>query len=175
GYGFFALYQHGKPIRIFMHQRIREYPVTGGASTAARAFYNEDLKQYGLKILNFLKWNGVAMVEFKYDQKQRRFSLMEINSKFWGSTELALRAGVNFAADLVRVYRGEKLVYNENYNRDLHFYWPLDNDILHLWHTQQMGRISEYWKRNAATNIGQSFRADIRKTLGLLKKIVASK
>jgi predicted ATP-grasp superfamily ATP-dependent carboligase len=38
GFGFFALMNHGAPLRMFMHQRIREYPPSGGRSTAARFF-----------------------------------------------------------------------------------------------------------------------------------------
>ena len=31
GYGFFALFEHGKERAIFMHRRIREYPITGSS------------------------------------------------------------------------------------------------------------------------------------------------
>lgn len=169
GYGFFALYDNGIPTRIFMHQRIREYPVEGGASTAARAYYNATLKDYGLKLLDTLKWNGVAMVEFKFDDVRRDFVLMEINAKFWGSSELALSSGVNFGADLIRVYRGEELTYSEEYDQDRHFYWPLDNDILHLLKTHQLSRIKEYRQPQAMTNVGQSKIVDALKLLRLLK------
>jgi len=175
GCGFFALYRDGKPLRVFMHKRIREYPVTGGPSTAAKSFYAEDLKDYGLKILNALKWNGVAMVEFKHDERNNSFVLMEINAKFWGSTELALRAGVNFGADIVRAYRHENLVYSEDYNRNLCFYWPLDGDLLCLWRTRQFAKIRDYRKPNAATNLCQSWRADAWKMLKLVGKIMLGK
>ncbi len=175
GCGFFALYHDGKPLRVFMHKRIREYPVTGGPSTAAKSFYSKELRDYGLKILNALKWNGVAMVEFKHNEKHNSFVLMEINAKFWGSAELALRAGVNFGADIVRAYRHENLVYSEDYNRNLCFYWPLDDDLLCLWRTRQFAKICDYRKPNAATNLCQSWRADAWKTLRLVRNIVSGK
>ena len=101
GVGFFALFDHGQPKRVFMHRRLREMPISGGASTAACAYYDETLKEYGLRILSALQWHGVAMVEFKRQQSPDRLVLMEINPKFWGSVELALEAGVDFASDLV--------------------------------------------------------------------------
>jgi predicted ATP-grasp superfamily ATP-dependent carboligase len=173
GYGFFALMNEGTPVRIFMHQRIREFPVSGGASTAARAFDSPRLRELGLKLLTELCWTGVAMVEFKLDSRSGDFVLMEINGKFWGSLELALRAGVNFGADIVRLFRGERLVYSDSYDRNLHFYWPLDNDLLTLWKMHSLGRaLRDYWQPHAATNCGQSVRADFWKTVRLAKSLV---
>jgi len=74
-----------------MHHRLREDPPTGGQSTAARAYFSEQLKEYGLRLLQALRWHGAAMVEFKLDSRSGQFVLMEINGKFWGSLELALR------------------------------------------------------------------------------------
>jgi hypothetical protein len=172
GFGFFALMRHGAPLRVFMHQRIREYPPSGGRSTAARAYYSPRLKDLGVRLLSALKWHGVAMVEFKYSESRADFVLMEINGKFWGSLELGLSAGVNFGADLIRLFRGEALFYSEQYERDCEFYWPLDDDLLTLLKTGALRRIGDYWKPNAHTNLGQSLRSDVIKSLRLASKIV---
>ena len=172
GTGFFALYDRGEPKRVFMHQRIREYPVTGGVSTAACAYYNDTLKELGIRILSGLKWHGVAMVEFKYSMQTDSFVLMEINPKFWGSVELALEAGVNFGADLIRVFRGERLEYSDNYNRNLRFYWPLDGDLANLFKTRRLRGIKEYFMPGAMTNLGHSRVGDFLKTLRMFQKIV---
>ena len=152
GTGFFGLYQHGRAKRVFMHRRLREWPVTGGPSTAASAFYHPQLMAYGKRLLDELKWHGVAMVEFKYEANRDRFCLMEINPKFWGSAELGLRAGVNFPADLIRVFRGEELDYNEQYDRDLKFYWPLQGDLAALVRLRKFRAVAEYFQPHSATN-----------------------
>jgi predicted ATP-grasp superfamily ATP-dependent carboligase len=175
GVGFFALFDRGEPKRIFMHRRIREYPLTGGASTAARAYRNPTLEEYGLRILRQLQWHGPAMVEFKLQEPSRRFVLIEINPKLWGSLELSLEAGVNFGADLIRAFRGESLQYSDQYDRNLEFYWPLDDDLLHLLHTRQIGKIREYWRPNARTNLGYSHTADVLKTIRMLCKLLRGK
>ena len=41
-----------------MHRRLRELPIAGGASTAACAYYDETLKEYGLR--SFPPCNGTA-------------------------------------------------------------------------------------------------------------------
>ena len=171
GFGFFALMDHGAPLRVFMHQRIREYPPSGGRSTAARAYYSPRLKDLGLRLLSALNWHGVAMVEFKYSESRADFVLMEINGKFWGSLELGLSAGMNFGADLIRLFRGEALSYSEQYERDWEFYWPLDDDLLTLLRTGALRRIADYWKPNAHTNLGQSLRSDVIKSLRLASKL----
>jgi len=172
GAGFFALMNRGEPLRVFMHQRIREFPPSGGRSTAARAFHSERLKELGLRLLSALKWHGVAMVEFKHDHASGDFVLMEVNGKFWGSLELGLSAGINFGADLIRLFRGENLSYRDDYDRDLEFYWPLDDDMLTLWKTRSLGRVWDYWKPNAQTNMFQSLRADVLKSLRLAKMVL---
>ena len=67
-----------------MHRRLREYPVTGGPSALAESIYDPMLMEQGLKLLDNLQWHGVAMVEFKKDERTGRYVLMEINPKFCG-------------------------------------------------------------------------------------------
>ena len=161
GAGFFALYDRGQVKWVFMHQRIREWPVTGGASTAAKAFYHPQLRDYGTRLLDELKWHGVAMVEFKYCPERDQFWLIEINPKFWGSAELAFRAGVNFPAGLIRVYRKELLGYCEEYDRNLKFYWPMPDDLRALRKRGELSRIREYFQADAATNLLQHPMLDV--------------
>jgi predicted ATP-grasp superfamily ATP-dependent carboligase len=172
GCGFFALMDHGRAVRVFMHERIREYPPSGGHSTAARSLYSARLKEIGLRLLSSLSWNGVAMVECKRDSRTGDYVLMEINGKFWGSLDLALSAGVNFGADLVRLFRGAHLGYCDTYDRDCHFYWPLDDDLLNLWETKSLSKVRDYWQPNARTNVGRSLLGDLWKTARLLKHLV---
>jgi predicted ATP-grasp superfamily ATP-dependent carboligase len=172
GYGLFALMENGSPLRVFMHQRLREFPPSGGRSTAARAFYSADLKHLGLSLLSALNWRGVAMVEFKRNPATDEFVLLEINPKFWGSLELALSAGVNFGADLIRLFRGQRLDYHEDYDRTHEFYWPLDDDIFTLWQTRSLRHIRDYWNADAHTNLFQSLRVDAYKSLRLMKQVL---
>ncbi|TAL62899.1 MAG: carboxylate--amine ligase [Bacteroidetes bacterium] len=131
GYGFFAYYEEGICKNCFMHKRIREYPATGGASVCAEGIYDEQLMEHGKKILDHLKWNGVAMVEFKKDSKDGSYKLMEINPKFWGSLELALASGVNFPLCLVKNVKGENIGQQEEYKK-IRFHWLLNGELYHF-------------------------------------------
>lgn len=132
GCGFFALYQHGVCKRVFMHRRIREYPSGGGASCCAESFYDPRLKEAGIRLLDAMSWHGVAMVEFRYDLAEQKYTLLEVNPKFWGSLDLALAAGADFPRYLCEMARGEALSYAEDYRYPLRFHWPLSGEIQHL-------------------------------------------
>jgi len=130
GCGFFAVYNNGECLLTFQHKRIREWPVTGGASTCAESFKHNLVEKYGKMLLDELKWHGVAMVEFKMT-KEGIPILMEINPKFWGSLDLALEAGVNFPKALIDIHLGKKIKYNSSYKYPFRYHWPLHGDILH--------------------------------------------
>jgi predicted ATP-grasp superfamily ATP-dependent carboligase len=127
GVGFFALYQNGDCKRVFMHERLRETPSTGGSSWAARGIYNDNLMESGLTLLDSLNWHGPAMVEYKLHAQTRKPVLMELNPKFWGSLDLAISSGVDFASETVRVALGEKLDTRFDFKVGKQFVWPLEN------------------------------------------------
>jgi predicted ATP-grasp superfamily ATP-dependent carboligase len=131
GYGFFALFDRGVEKAVFMHRRVREYPVTGGASTAAESVYDERLRDYGLTLLRALGWHGVAMAEFKRDDRDGEYKLIEINPKFWGSLDLSVAAGVDFPWLAVRLALGDDLPAVDEYEVGLRYRWIFD-DLLHL-------------------------------------------
>ena len=135
GCGLFATYQNGVCKRVFMHRRVREYPATGGVSSCAESFYDPTLESYGRRMLDALNWHGVAMVEFRRDDRDGEYKLMEINPKFWGSLDLALAAGADFPGDLCHMALGRTLPFTDQYRRDLRFHWPLScqGDLYHLW------------------------------------------
>jgi predicted ATP-grasp superfamily ATP-dependent carboligase len=131
GFGFFALFDRGVERAIFMHRRIREYPVTGGASTAAESIYDPALRDLGLKLLRALDWHGVAMVEFKRDDRDGVFRLMEVNPKFWGSLDLAIASGVDFPWLAVQLALGRLQTPILEYRTGVRFRWIFD-DLMHL-------------------------------------------
>lgn len=93
--GFFALYDHGRPVATFQHERVRSGTYPGGASVYRRAVADADVDRLGRRLLDELDWHGPAMVEFRRDTDGTPV-LMEINPRFWGSLTLPVVAGVNF-------------------------------------------------------------------------------
>ena len=82
-----------------------------GTSTLCRSLpltLHADCMERSEALLRALNWSGVAMVEYRYDDRRGDYCLMEINGRFWGSLPLAEAAGLHFAARLVTALgRGE--------------------------------------------------------------------
>ena len=109
GTGYFVLSYDGEPIAEFMHRRILEATPLGGASVKASSNFDPKLLYLGRRIVEKTKYTGVMMIEFKKSVETGEYYLMEINPKFWGSLELAYKAGVDFPRYLVDFFlKGEK-------------------------------------------------------------------
>ena len=136
GVGFFAAYNQGDCIARFMHRRVREYPTSGGPSSAAQSFYSQELDQQGMNLLDALKWHGVAMVEFKRSIVDGKFYLMEINPKFWGSLELSIQSGMDFPFIAYNIALGNaESVRQMNYRKGVLFRWPFPGEFLYTLET----------------------------------------
>lgn len=108
GVGLFLCYAHGRPIAAFSHRRLREKPPSGGVSVLRESIpANVTALDHARHLLEALKWQGVAMVEFKQDERDGSLRLMEINGRFWGSLQLAIDAGVDFPDLLIRTLEGD--------------------------------------------------------------------
>jgi predicted ATP-grasp superfamily ATP-dependent carboligase/CelD/BcsL family acetyltransferase involved in cellulose biosynthesis len=103
GVGVFACYRDGRPIALFSHRRLRERPPWGGVSVLAEsAPLDPAARDFAVRLLDEIGWEGPAMVEFKQDERDGLPKLMEINGRFWGSLQLAIDAGVDFPALLLQ-------------------------------------------------------------------------
>jgi protein-tyrosine-phosphatase/predicted ATP-grasp superfamily ATP-dependent carboligase len=134
GVGAEFLFDRGKKIWHFVHERVHEYPLSGGASSYRRSIKPPAaLLRDAEKLLAALNWHGVAMVEFKVEFKMDsddQYWLMEINPRFWGSLAVSIDAGVNFPLGLLQIARGEqpaqqpdyKLVYTRDLRTDLDWF-----------------------------------------------------
>lgn len=100
GVGVEILADRGRVVRAFSHRRLHEVPVTGGASSLRESIALDPvLLDHATRLVKAMDWTGLAMIEFKSGHAGDR--LMEINGRPWGSIPLAIRAGVDFAADYV--------------------------------------------------------------------------
>jgi predicted ATP-grasp superfamily ATP-dependent carboligase len=107
GVGVFFCYHHGAVVGLFAHRRLREKPPWGGVSVLSESVpVSAEAKRYGEMLLDDLGWQGIAMVEFKQDERDGVPRLMEINGRFWGSLQLAIDAGVDFPGLLLETLNG---------------------------------------------------------------------
>jgi predicted ATP-grasp superfamily ATP-dependent carboligase len=100
GLGQFFYMKDGLAVRRFQHRRVAEWPPEGGVSSVADAVplsRHTELQEKSVQLLRSIGWQGVAMVEYRFDDRSGRAWLMEVNGRFWGSFPLAVHSGAGFA------------------------------------------------------------------------------
>lgn len=173
GRGFFCIANNGEIAIYYMHERIRELPITGGSSTAAESIYCEQMYNMSKDIIKYLKWTGPLMIEYKYDQLNMKYHLIELNPKFWGSLDLSYVIGLNFGKCLIDVYRDNFIKPLKNsYEVGVKVYWILDGDLVALFERKELFKIKDYFQNNAKNTLFESIIVDFFKFLWTLKKII---
>jgi predicted ATP-grasp superfamily ATP-dependent carboligase len=121
----------GERLASFVHRRLREYPVTGGASTLRVSVRDPEMIEITFRILESVGWSGVAMAEFRRDPRDGLPKLIELNPRFWGALNLAVQAGVDFPYLLYRMALGERIEPVHEYREGVVGRWLLQGDLLH--------------------------------------------
>lgn len=96
GYGVSLLMNHGDLRAIFTHKRLREYPIKGGPSTIRESVRHPEMEKIAIELMEGIEWHGIAMLEFKLNEKTNKPYLLEVNPRVWGSINQAINSGVNF-------------------------------------------------------------------------------
>lgn len=155
GCGAFLLFDHGQPVAVFLHRRIREKPPSGGVSVLRESIpVDPQMKRDAEKLLGHLNWHGVAMVEFKKDESDQQFKLMEINARFWGSLQLAIDAGVDFPYLLYQMAAGAKLEPQNEYKagtKSRWFFGDLDHLLVRLFKSDKKLNLPQGFPGRLAT------------------------
>ena len=75
---------------------MHENPHTGGLTAYRKLWWHDAMFADAKCRLEALDWNGVAMVEYKYDASSGRFWFLELNARYWNALNLDLLAGKDF-------------------------------------------------------------------------------
>jgi predicted ATP-grasp superfamily ATP-dependent carboligase len=132
GLAIFVLFDRGQLLTSFAHRRLREKPPSGGASVLSESVaVDPELRESAIRLLGPLGWHGVAMLEFKRDDRTGKAFLMEVNGRFWGSLQLAIAAGVDFPHLACQLALGERPEVPGAYRIGVRNRWLL-GDLDHL-------------------------------------------
>lgn len=94
-----VVYDRGKLVAICSHRKLRQFPLAGGVLAKAVTVNEPQLDAHVERLFTALRWHGPAKADFKRDERDGRFKLMELDPRLPAGIELALAAG----ADLVEV------------------------------------------------------------------------
>jgi predicted ATP-grasp superfamily ATP-dependent carboligase len=137
-----------QPGAVFVQKQIRNYPIPRGPSTVHESAELPEAVAYSTALLDALHWYSVADVEFMIDPRDGIPKLMEINPRYWSSTHLAIRSGVDFPWLCYRAAMGEAVEPVTSYTIGKMGRSLLPGDVLHYISNPDRGRMHPpFWNR----------------------------
>lgn len=107
-FSFGALCVEGRTVASVTARRSRQYPVDFGHSSSFVETVNVPaVEDAARRLLAAMRYSGLAEVEFKFDRRDGRYKLLDVNPRVWTWHALAAAAGVDFPYLLWRVLHGE--------------------------------------------------------------------
>ena len=88
--------QSGEILAEFTLQKIRQNPVHFGVGAVVESVNKPELIQTGRRLFSGIGFTGIGSAEFKYDNRDGRLKLIEINPRYWQQNYLATACGINF-------------------------------------------------------------------------------
>jgi ATP-grasp in the biosynthetic pathway with Ter operon len=107
GTGAYFLIHRGEIVQEFMNRCLHEVPHTGGFCSLRESWQHPEMMEDARKKIRALGWEGVAMLEYRWDPISNKFWFIEINARFWAALHLSLYAGIDFPTMLLDLHRGE--------------------------------------------------------------------
>ncbi len=101
GIGVSVLASRGRVLQYFEHHRARE--VAGSSYYRLSAPINPDMAAACSKLVAALDYTGIAMFEFRLNDANGKWILLEVNARPWGSLPLSVALGIDFPYRLYRL------------------------------------------------------------------------
>lgn len=92
---------------------MHENPHTGGLTAYRKIWWHEAMLADAKLRLKTLNWQGVAMVEYKWDAASGRFWFLELNARYWNALNLDLLAGKDFPRWQLDAFFGKAVVLDQ--------------------------------------------------------------
>lgn len=86
----------GAPLACISMREIRQYPIDFGVGTMMESVDDPEVAELGLRFFRAMNWRGPGSVEFKRDDRDGSWKLIELNPRLWQQHGLASASGVDF-------------------------------------------------------------------------------
>ena len=107
-FSYAAVWDRGMPVASLVAQRLRQLPIDFGyTSTFVQTIENKDVEAAAVRFLKSIDYSGLVEVEFKYDERDGRYKILDVNARSWTWCALGGLAGVDFPHILWRIALGE--------------------------------------------------------------------
>ncbi len=106
-FSYAGVWHRGAPIADLMARRTRQYPVEFSyTSTFVEIIDRPDIREAAHRLLKGAQFEGLVEVEFKYDAREGRAKVLDVNPRAWSWLALAESAGINLPLILFQLATG---------------------------------------------------------------------
>lgn len=99
---------NGEILASVQANRIRQNPMEfGNSTTYAITCENPQIQEQTEKLLRAVKYTGLGEVEWMFDEKNKSYKFLEINTRAWKWHTISNKLGFSFIDTLIRFYNGE--------------------------------------------------------------------
>ncbi len=85
----------GRMKAVFTGRKLLQQPPKFGICRVGESMEVPELIAHGEKLLRELNFFGISQVEFKYDHRDGKYKLMEVNPRSWAWISLPIEMGIN--------------------------------------------------------------------------------
>jgi len=96
-FSFCALCKDGKVYASLAARRRRQYPVEfGNASSFVETTHQPEVEEAGRRFLESIGFDGMVEAEFKFDARDGKYKILDVNPRPWGWHTIGRAAGIDF-------------------------------------------------------------------------------
>jgi predicted ATP-grasp superfamily ATP-dependent carboligase len=132
GYVVHCLFHEGRALAICSHRKDREYPVSGGVTSAGTTVHEPELDRAAIRFLESLRWNGLVKLDFKRDSRDGTFKFLELDGRVSASIDITRAAGADQVLMLCDLAAGKHVTPQLDYRAGVRYCWLYPRDIMSL-------------------------------------------
>jgi D-aspartate ligase len=107
-FSYCGFFKSGRSIATMVVRRLRQRPLDfGRSSTFVETVDLPELEETACRFLSHIDYYGLVEIEFKLDERDGHYKLLDVNPRTWGYHSLGPRAGTDFPLLLFRDQLGE--------------------------------------------------------------------
>jgi len=146
------VFNKGQVRGLLTQKRFLTLPPEGGVGALNITVNEPQTARHAVNLMKALNWHGVGMAEFKRDAKGVP-KLIEINPKFWGTSEVSIAAEMNFPHMLYKIAIDGDIKPKFNFLYPKKFGWPVPMGVKQIMESDTpIESLKEYLKLFAETN-----------------------
>jgi D-aspartate ligase len=140
-FSYAALCRDGQPVASLTSRRTRQYPVDFGYSSSfVETLDVPEIVAPSRRLLAAIRYTGLVEIEYKFDARDGRYKLLDINPRLWTWSALGGRAGIDFPYLLWRMMMSREVA--EQTGRNGVRWMRVSTDFPAAVHEMLRGRLS---------------------------------